>query len=267
MIIVNYMREAVRFRSLRTEFPDMPRCELAELQAGYRQCFRATHRRTVARLHWHEPGTVWAIDHLVPPAPIDSVAQAVLAIRDLASGMQLAWLPVANQAEEAAIAVLEELFTKHGPPLVLKSDNGSAFISDHFQSLLRRHGVAWLPSPPCKPGYNGGCEAGNGSLRKRTAHFASRADRWTLDCLQAATAQANELLRPQGHRGPTHRERWSARQPIDSPMRDRFNAATERHRQAILRERQDRFRLENKNHQRQLHNVRPCFEHSSKAIC
>ena len=72
--------------------------------------------------------------------------------RDLGSGMQLAWLPVANQAKETAIAVLKELFAKRGPPLVLKSDNSSAFKSDHFQSLLRRRGVAWLPSPPANPG-------------------------------------------------------------------------------------------------------------------
>ncbi len=116
----------------------------------------------------------------------------------------------------------------------------------------RRHRVAWLPSPPRKPGYNGGCEAGNGSLRKRTAHFARRTGRWASGCLQAACRQANELLRPHGHRGLTHRERWSARQPIDFPRRERFTAATERHRQVILRERQDKFRLENKNHQRQV---------------
>jgi transposase InsO family protein len=238
--------------TLRAEFPDMPRCELADLQAGYRQCFRATHRRTVARLHWHEPGTVWAIDHVVPPAPIDGVEQAALAIRDLASGMQLAWLPVADQTEAVAIAVLEGLFLEHGPPLVLKSDIGSAFKSGAFQALLRHRGVAWLPSPPRMPWYNGGCEAGNGSLRRRTDHFACRTGRWTSGCLQAACRQANELLRPHGHRGPTHHECWSARQPIDSPVRERFTAAIERHRQEILRERKDTFHPENKNHKRQV---------------
>jgi transposase InsO family protein len=238
--------------TLRSKFPGMPRGELQELQAGYRQYFRATHRRDVARLAWHDPGTVWATDHVVPPEPIDGADRAMLAARDLASGMQVAWQPLPNQSEPAATATLESLFQEHGPPLVLKSDNGSAFQSDAFQAMLLRYGVAWLPSPPRMPRYNGGCEAGNGSLRKRTEHFARRAGRWTSGCLQAACRQANELLRPHGHLGPTHRECWSTRQPIDPQVRERFVAAVERHRQEILRERQNTFQSENKNHQRQV---------------
>ena len=118
---------------------------------------------------------MWAIDHVVPPAPIDGVDHAVLAIRDLASGMQLGWLPVSDQTEPVATAALESLFLEHGPPLVLKSDNGSAFKSEAFQAMLARYGVAWLPSPPRKPWYNGSCEAGNDSLGIRTDHFAGRA--------------------------------------------------------------------------------------------
>jgi hypothetical protein len=136
--------------------------------------------------------------------------------------------------------------------LVLKSDNGSAFVSEAFQTLLIRYGVAWLPSPPRQPQYNGGCEAGHLSLRKRTDHFARRAGRWTSGCLQAARRQANELLRPHGHRGPTHRERWSTRQPITPQWRARFLAAVERHRQTILSARQTTFHPKNKNHQRQV---------------
>jgi transposase InsO family protein len=195
---------------------------------------------------------VWATDHVAPPSPIDGVDHAALAARDLASGMQVAWQPVPNQSEPAATATLESLFQEHGPPLVLKLNHGSAFKSDAFQTLLLRRGVAWLPSPPQTPRYNGGCEAGNGSLRKRTDHFARRAGRWTLECLQAACRQANELLRPEGHRGPTHRERWSARQPIDPHVRERFTAAVERHRHVILHERKETFLSENKNHQHQV---------------
>ena len=47
-------------------------------------------------LHWHRPGAVWAMDHTEPPTPIDGRWPHVLAVRDLASHMQLAWLPVAS---------------------------------------------------------------------------------------------------------------------------------------------------------------------------
>ena len=69
--------------SLRTAFPDMPRCELGELQTAYRQHYRATHRKSVERLAWQAPGSVWATDHVVPPNVIDGVNRAVLAVRDL----------------------------------------------------------------------------------------------------------------------------------------------------------------------------------------
>jgi hypothetical protein len=43
-----------------------------------------------------------------------------------------------------------------GPPLVLKSDNGSAFASQEVQLLLDRNSVIPLFSPPYWPRYNGG---------------------------------------------------------------------------------------------------------------
>jgi transposase InsO family protein len=238
--------------TLRSQFPVISRGELRDLQAGYRQHYRATHRRSIERLAWQESGTVWATDHVAPPGPIDGVDRAVLAVRDLASGMELAWDPVPDQSTPPATAALESLFVEHGPPLVLKSDNGSAFKSGEFQSMLAAYNVTWLPSPPRTPRYNGGCEAGNGSLRCRTNHFARHAGRWTSASMAVACQQANELTRPWGHRGPTHRDRWSARQPIAPQRREAFVAAVERHRQAILAERKITFNPENKNHQHQV---------------
>ena len=45
-------------------------------------------------LTWPVTGSVWAIDYAEPPAPIDGRYDALLAVRDLASGMQLLWQPV-----------------------------------------------------------------------------------------------------------------------------------------------------------------------------
>jgi transposase InsO family protein len=238
--------------TLRHEFPHVSRGELRGLQADYRCYYRATHRRVSERLSWHIPGTVWATDHVVPPAPIEGIEHAVLAVRDLASGMELAWDPVPDQSAPPAAAALQSLFAQHGPPLVLKSDNGSAFKSDALQTMLARAGVAWLPSPPGTPRYNGGCEGGNGSLRRRTDHFARQEGRWTFGSLASARRQANELTRPWGHNGPTHRERWEAREPITPQLRQAFVAAVERHRQAILVEREAAFDPQNKNHQHQV---------------
>jgi transposase InsO family protein len=242
--------------TLRAEFPQMPRCELRDLQAAYRHYFRMTHRQSTEELTWHRPGRVWAMDHVHPPRPIDGVYDEVLSIRDLGSGLQLAWQPVPDETATTTVAVLESLIAQHEAPLVIKSDNGPAFKSDQMQRLLKRHRIVWLPSPPCTPQYNGSCEAANGSMRRRTNYFADRAEdsqRWTSKSLEAARRQANELTRPHGHLGPTPTELWASRTPITSEERDQTAAAIEGHRQRILLEWKDHIDPQNKNHQHQVH--------------
>jgi hypothetical protein len=103
------------------------------------------------------------------------------------------------------------------------------------------------------PWYNGGCEAGNGSLRKRTDHFARRSGGWTSEVLEVARRQANELTRPRGHLGPTPSDLSSRHTPISAEQRAQFRAAFHHHSERILTERKESFDPENKNHQRQVH--------------
>ena len=49
----------------------------------------------------------------------------------------MAWPPVSKLSEPAATAILESLFQRHGSPLVLKSDNGSAFLGDRYRLANR----------------------------------------------------------------------------------------------------------------------------------
>ena len=151
------------------------------------------------------------MDHAEPPPAIDGRWPYILAVRDLASGCQLAWLPVLDETAETTIDALQWLFLEHGPPLVLKSDNGSGFISAAMRRFLDRWQVRPLFSPPCTPEYNGGIEAGNGALKTRTHEEAARQGRaghWTADDMEAARRMANELIYPHGPAGPTRHERF-----------------------------------------------------------
>ena len=224
--------------ALRDAFPQMARGELTNLQLRFRRVWRLDNRYFGHVLHWHHPGSVWAMDHVDPPQPIDGLWPHILAVRDLASGCQLAWLPVADEKAGSTIAVLESLFRQYGPPLVLKCDNGPGFIAAETGEFLARWRVWPLFSPPYLPSYNGGCEAGNHAQRVRTHHQAALAGRpgcWTATDVEAARRQANEGH--YGRDGLTAEKRWQARGPIGEDERAAFGRTLWHERERACNER------------------------------
>jgi hypothetical protein len=232
--VVEWMQDAgpqIGLPTLRTTFPDLPRCELVDLQSDYRREFRQGNRLAVEELTWHLPGRVWAMDHAKPPRPIDGLYDRCFSVRDLASGMQLAWLPVPDETAETTLDALQALFLEHGPPLVLKSDNGSAFKSELVAGLLADWAVVPLRSPPLTPEYNGSCEAGIGGMKVRTHYQAARDARagfWTCEDMEAARRQANEYHHPHGHIQFTPHQLWQSQTEIDYTERAEFRSAVER---------------------------------------
>lgn len=213
--------------TLRAEFADVPRAELHDLLAVYRHLWSVQHPRVLQELHWLQVGAVWAMDFTDVKQRIDGCSRYVFAVRDLASGMQLAWLPVADLTTAPVRAELQVLFTIYGAPLVLKSDNGSAFRAEVVKALFRRWQVWPLYSPPGQPGYNGAIEASIGSLKKRTQFLTERAghpDDWTSVDLEQARAHANGTSRPQGPQGPTPQQAWEWRRPLTRGERQAFAA-------------------------------------------
>ena len=218
-------------------FPDLARAELNDVLHSYRLEVRQQHHDSVRVLHWQVPGRVWAVDFAEPSLrkatcslpPIDGQYPYLLAVRDLASGYQLAWLPVRNASAALTQEVLARLFVEHGAPLVLKSDNGAPFRADDSKAFLDRAGVYALFSPPACPAYNGSIEAAIGSLKKRTEQQAARRgyrDIWTSVDVEAARQQANAGHPPRLN-GRTPAEVWARRSAIGIGERLRFALAAE----------------------------------------
>ena len=78
--------------------------------------------------------------------------------RDLASRYKFAPLVGGRAWGETVALRLEQLFLQHGPPLVLKRDNGPNLNHQAVDEVLARHLVIPLNSPPHYPPYNGGME-------------------------------------------------------------------------------------------------------------
>ena len=132
---------SVGLPALRCLFPGIRRCVLEDLLVRYRRIWRRRYMQRGFRLNWHHAGAVWAMDHSEPLQPVDGVSPYLLAVRDLASHRQLAWHPVQTVTAEETLPILLDLFRQYGPPLVLKNDNGSAFIAEMMRhAMLSRSG-------------------------------------------------------------------------------------------------------------------------------
>lgn len=219
--------------------PQVPRGEIAALLRRYRQEYWANRQSTTHVLRWDQRGAVWAMDFSDPEAAIDGQYRSVLHVRDLASGKQLASLPVTSSSAENVEPILEALFQRHGPPLVMKSDNGGHFLTDDLDRLLARWGVERLLSPPEWPRYNGACEAGIGSIKTRAHHIAARNGRpghWTCDDVEEARLQANATARPLGAGSPTPDELWTRRASLEGAERGTFRRSVRMYQWEVIRE-------------------------------
>jgi transposase InsO family protein len=215
--------------SLRATFGALPRVVLQDLLDCYRHLWLSNHPRELIELHWLQPGAVWGMDFTKVSHPIDERYAYAFTVRDLASGLQLLWRAVADETAQTVVQELELLFLIHGAPLVLKSDNGSAFRAGQLKALLRVWQVWPLYSPPGKPWYNGAVEASIGSLKTRTQFEAwrhGREDVWTSADLEEARQHANETAR-----APL--AEWEARRVPSLAERERFGAEVRRVEQAV----------------------------------
>lgn len=223
-------------RSVELFVPGMPRREVCGWLRRWRKDWAKTHELGLMVLTWTRPGTVWAMDYSEAPTLIEGQYRYLLMVRDLSSGKQLLALPCDGETEATASAALKELFARWGAPLVLKVDNGSAFIAGAFRALLDAAGVIALYSPPYTPEYNGACEAGNGGLKTRVrtlAAWAGRPGEWTCEDVERARCSGNDHGRPFGRLRPTPDEAWAQRAAATPAERAALRDVVAQHLEAV----------------------------------
>ena len=133
------------------------RRELDTLTATGRQALAKQRQAECRHITWQVPGLVWALDDAAL-ARVRSHLLHLHQVQDLASRYKFPpWVGARVLGETVAVH-LEHLFLQHGPPLVLKRDNGSNLNQHAVDALLARYLVIPLNSPPQYPPYNGGME-------------------------------------------------------------------------------------------------------------
>ena len=141
--------------SVRALFSEVPYRTIGRFKkrlACVRRRRRGLHE---GRLTWFEPGRVWAMDFTWPKAKLPGRNNKLFVVRDLASGARLACVACRGERAITVIRTLKKLFLAHGAPLVLKHDNGGAFLAHKTLNMLEENDVHSLPSPVYRPQYSG----------------------------------------------------------------------------------------------------------------
>jgi len=116
------------------------------------------------RMRPQHRGHVWSYD-FVADRTHDGKAFRMLTVIDEHSRECLAIHVQRQLKSDDVLAVLTDLFVKHGPPAHIRSDNGAEFTANAVREWLGRIGVKTLYIEPGSPWENGYCESFNGKLR------------------------------------------------------------------------------------------------------
>ena len=110
------------------------------------------------------PNHVWSYD-FVQDRTDDGKAFKMLVVIDEYSRECLAIVVARRLRSDDVMACLADLFTQHGVPDHIRSDNGPEFVATAVRTWLDRLDVKPLYIEPGSPWENGYCESFNGKLR------------------------------------------------------------------------------------------------------
>ena len=116
------------------------------------------------RLRPQHKGHVWSYD-FVADRTHDGRAFRMLTVIDEYTRECLAIHVQRSLKHDDVLAVLTDLFTRHGPPEYIRSDNGSEFTAIAVREWLEKVKVQTLYVTPGSPWENGYNESFNGKLR------------------------------------------------------------------------------------------------------
>jgi Integrase core domain len=135
-----------------------------------RQAQLARQRQSLRHVRWHQPNLAWAIDATEYGPDQHGRKLFLLAALDLATRHAFTPLVTLDPGGAQVAAWLRELFRRHGPPLLLKRDNGSIFHHQLVERLLAEEAVLPLNSPAYYPRYNGAIERHIRELKTSLSH-------------------------------------------------------------------------------------------------
>ena len=112
---------------------------------------------------WKWPTLPWTRLHLDYAGPLEGKMYLVL-IDAHSKWMEAFCTPSATSS--VTIELLQPVFAQFGLPKIIVTDNGRCFVSEEFETFLKRNGIKHLTSAPYHPSTNGLAERAVQILKK-----------------------------------------------------------------------------------------------------
>ena len=145
----------VRMKSLARKHMWFPRMEadIEEISHNCNRCAEAGPEMAKTPLHlWDEPERVWQRLHIDFCGPEQGFMWLVIV------DAKSKWPEVVKMTSTTTKATLEkltEVFSRHGLPEAIVSDNGPQLASEEFKSYCQSRGIRHILTPPFHPASNG----------------------------------------------------------------------------------------------------------------
>ena len=167
-----------------------------QLPARHKKRKRLYHKdASVIRLRPKYPNHIWAID-FVHDKLSNGRAYKMLTVIDEYTRQALAVHVGTKMGSAEVLEALYPLIILHGKPELIRSDNGPEFVSEIFQSWLKRLGIKTIHIYPGSPWENGYNERFNGTLRNEILNA-----NWFQTTKQAQSA-INQWIKEYNHIRP-----------------------------------------------------------------
>ncbi|KAL5509208.1 hypothetical protein EMCRGX_G004538 [Ephydatia muelleri] len=139
--------------------------DLEEKVAAACEACQVNHKSpTPVLLHpWEFPSRPWSRVHVDFAGPF--LGKQFIILVDASTK----WLEVgivASPSSQQAVKFLRSVFSTHGLPDILVSDNGSAFSSSEFEEFVKRNGFRHIRVAPYHPASNGAAERAVQTLKE-----------------------------------------------------------------------------------------------------
>ncbi len=165
------------------------RRQLQGLVKEERMRINAVRLAKLRQVTWQVPGMAWAMDNT--ELGLVDLHQ----VQDLASRYKYESFVAASVHGEQVAEHLERLIQTHGAPLILKRDRGSNLRDEAVETVLQKHLIVPLDSPPRYPAYNGAIEYAQREMKELLGERYPGAEH-VLACNMAAVQELNHRPRP-----------------------------------------------------------------------